>query len=132
LLLDSIGGLAGLYSLAEVAIVGGGFLWPGGHNPLEPAQFGVPTLIGAHYANFREVVEALREAEAIAVASPDELASAVSNILTHRQQALAMGQRARQVFEQQAGATQRALTALLALCEASRPSAQSEAVQVAP
>ena len=38
-LLDSIGELASVYSLASIAVVGGGIFVPGGHNPLEPAQF---------------------------------------------------------------------------------------------
>jgi len=39
----------------------------GGHNPLEPARFGVPVLMGPHYENFRDVVEALRGAEGLRV-----------------------------------------------------------------
>src|SRR5256885_2050119 len=56
LLLDSIGELASVYSLADVAFVGGSVVPRGGHNILEPAQFGKPILIGPHYENFREIV----------------------------------------------------------------------------
>jgi 3-deoxy-D-manno-octulosonic-acid transferase len=45
-LLDTIGELASIYSLAAVAFVGGSLVPAGGHNPLEPAQFGVPILMG--------------------------------------------------------------------------------------
>ena len=41
-LLDSIGELASVYSLASVAVVGGSLVPAGGHNHLEPAQYGVP------------------------------------------------------------------------------------------
>ncbi len=51
-LLDTIGELASVYSLASVAFVGGSLVPAGGHNPLEPAQFGVPIVMGPHYANF--------------------------------------------------------------------------------
>ena len=37
LLLDSIGELAALYSLADVAFVGGSLVPKGGHNIIEPA-----------------------------------------------------------------------------------------------
>ena len=58
-LLDTIGELASVYSLAAVAFVGGSLVPAGGHNPLEPAQFGVPIVMGPHYANFRAITEDL-------------------------------------------------------------------------
>jgi 3-deoxy-D-manno-octulosonic-acid transferase len=72
-LLDSIGELASAYSLAAIAVVGGGMFVPGGHNPLEPAQFGVPAVIGPHYENFRGIVEKLRTADAISIVEPAAL-----------------------------------------------------------
>ena len=62
LLLDTIGDLASVYSLGTVAFVGGSLVAAGGHNPLEPAQFGVPVVMGESCENFREIVEAMRDA----------------------------------------------------------------------
>ena len=45
-LLDTIGDLAAVYGVADVAFVGGSLVRKGGHNPLEPAQFGVPVVMG--------------------------------------------------------------------------------------
>src|SRR5205807_4585857 len=56
LLIDSIGELANLYALADHAIVGGSFVPAGGHNILEPAQHGVPIIVGPHTENFRDIV----------------------------------------------------------------------------
>jgi 3-deoxy-D-manno-octulosonic-acid transferase len=117
-LLDSIGELASVYSLASVAVVGGGMFMPGGHNPLEPAQFGVPVVIGPHYENFRGIVEKLRASNAIAVAETSALPQALRDLLTDEVAATAMGARARAVFENEAGATERAVTALLTVLEA--------------
>ncbi|HEX4319520.1 MAG TPA: 3-deoxy-D-manno-octulosonic acid transferase [Acidobacteriaceae bacterium] len=111
-LLDSIGELASIYSLAAVAFIGGSLVAEGGHNPLEPAQFGVPVVMGEHYANFRSIVEAMRSQEAIAIASSDRFAEAVASLLRDPEAAAQMGERGRQVFEQQAGATQRTVAAL--------------------
>jgi len=111
-LLDTIGELASVYSLASVAFIGGSLVPAGGHNPLEPAQFGVPIVIGPHYANFRSIVEDLRSHDAIRIAGEDELAETVIGLLSDRAAAEAMGARARQVFEQQAGATERCVAAL--------------------
>ncbi len=56
ILLDTIGDLASVYGIADVAYVGGSMMERGGHNPLEPAQFGVPVVMGPSYENFREIV----------------------------------------------------------------------------
>jgi 3-deoxy-D-manno-octulosonic-acid transferase len=111
-LLDSIGELASLYSLASVAFVGGSLVPAGGHNPLEPAQFGVPIVMGPHYANFRAITEDLLARDAIRIAKRGELAAALLALLDDRTAAKAMGERAMEVFEQQAGATGRCVEAL--------------------
>ena len=105
-LLDTIGELASVYSLASVAFVGGSIAEAGGHNPLEPAQFGVPIVMGPHYANFRAITEDLRAHDALRIATREELAEVLAELLTHRDEARAMGERARKVFEEQAGATE--------------------------
>jgi 3-deoxy-D-manno-octulosonic-acid transferase len=111
-LLDSIGELASVYSLASVAFVGGSLVQAGGHNPLEPAQFGVPVVMGGFYANFRGIVELMQSRQAIRIVSPEGLAEAIASLLRDRQVAAAIGERGRQVFERQAGATERTLLAL--------------------
>jgi 3-deoxy-D-manno-octulosonic-acid transferase len=114
-LLDSIGELASVYSLASVAVVGGGFFLPGGHNPLEPAQFCVPVLMGPHYENFRGIVDKLREADAVVIAGSSDLGDALADLLANECSAKTMGARARAVFDSEAGATIRAVEALLAV-----------------
>jgi 3-deoxy-D-manno-octulosonic-acid transferase len=116
-LLDSIGELASVYSLASVAVVGGGFFTPGGHNPLEPAQFSIPVVMGPHYENFRGIVEKLREADAVVIAEPSKVGRAVRDLLANEDAAKAMGARARAVFEREAGATGHAVDGLLAVLE---------------
>ncbi|MFP5209251.1 MAG: 3-deoxy-D-manno-octulosonic acid transferase [Acidobacteriota bacterium] len=117
-LLDTIGELASVYSLAEVAFVGGSLVPAGGHNPLEPAQFGVPIVMGPHYVNFRAITEDLREHRALRIAGKEELAATLIELLQNPKEAAAMGERARQVFAQQAGATDRCVQALRALLSA--------------
>jgi len=114
-LLDSVGELASVYSLAEAAFVGGSLVPGGGHNPLEPAQFGVPVLMGESYENFRGIVDALIAEEAIKIVRPEELKSALGAVFADAAAARAMGERGREVFEREAGATARALEAILEL-----------------
>ena len=113
LLLDSVGELAALYALATVAVVGGGFLHPGGHNPLEPAALGKPVVMGTHYDNFAEIVRLLREADAVVLAGPGVLSTEVGRLLGDPGAAAALGERARAVCMAQRGATSRAVAALL-------------------
>jgi 3-deoxy-D-manno-octulosonic-acid transferase len=115
LLLDTIGELASVYSLASVAFVGGSLVPAGGHNPLEPAQFGVPIVMGPHYANFVAITDSLRVYDALRIAAKEQLAAMLTELLRDRAAAEAMGARAREVFERQAGATDRCVAALLAL-----------------
>ena len=61
-LVDTLGELAAVWGLADVAFVGGSLLpGRGGQNMLEPAAFGASVLFGTHTSNFREVVEQLRD-----------------------------------------------------------------------
>ena len=112
ILLDTIGELASVYSLATVAFVGGSLVPAGGHNPLEPAQFGVPIVTGPHYANFRAITDDLRAHNAIRIASKEELAKVLIELLRNPAESQNMGGRAREVFDQQAGATARSIDAL--------------------
>ena len=111
-LLDSMGELATVYSLAAVAFVGGSLVAAGGHNPLEPAQFGVPVVMGGHYANFRAMVEALRKRDAIRIVAANELAGEMVALLSDAQTAQSMGERGKRVFEEQAGATARSVAVI--------------------
>ncbi len=111
-LLDTIGELASVYSLAAVAFVGGSVIAAGGHNPLEPAQFAVPIVMGPNYANFRAITEDLLAHNAVQIATREELGSTLIALLGDEGASKAMGARARQVFEQQAGATDRCVAAL--------------------
>ncbi|HUD21591.1 MAG TPA: 3-deoxy-D-manno-octulosonic acid transferase [Acidobacteriaceae bacterium] len=114
--LDTLGDLAAVYGVADVAFVGGSLVGRGGHNPLEPTQFGVPVLMGPSYENFRDVVTKMQEADAIHIVNDgDELEAAFLQMLTDRDAARAMGERGRRVFEEQQGATGRAVAALLGL-----------------
>jgi 3-deoxy-D-manno-octulosonic-acid transferase len=111
-LLDTIGELASVYSLAAVAFVGGSVVAAGGHNPLEPAQFGVPIMMGPNYVNFRAITEDLLAHHALRVATKENLASTLIELLQDSGAAVTMGELARQVFDQQAGATDRCVDAI--------------------
>jgi 3-deoxy-D-manno-octulosonic-acid transferase len=115
-MLDTIGDLAAVYGVADVAFVGGSLVRRGGHNPLEPAQFGVPVVMGPSYENFRGIVGQMLAADAIRIAKDaEELRTTITQLLTHREAAREMGERGRRVFEEQQGATAQAVEAIVGL-----------------
>jgi len=115
-LLDTIGDLAAVYGVADVAFVGGSLIKRGGHNPLEPAQFGVPVVMGPSFENFRDMVTKMQEARGIClVKGVDQLEEVMVGMLRDREAARAMGERGRQVFEAQQGATARAVEAIVGM-----------------
>jgi 3-deoxy-D-manno-octulosonic-acid transferase len=118
-LLDTIGELASVYSLASIAFVGGSLVPAGGHNPLEPAQFAVPIVMGPHYANFAAITDSLHSHDALRITEKDDLASTLIKLLSNRSAAEAMGARAKEVFNKHAGATDRCVAAILELLAAS-------------
>lgn len=80
LLLDTLGELAGAYREGTVALVGGGWTWHGGHNPLESVRYGLPTLMGPGYGNFEDLVEPLKEAGRVEIVGIDELSARLSRV----------------------------------------------------
>jgi 3-deoxy-D-manno-octulosonic-acid transferase len=117
-LLDTIGDLAAVYGVADVAFVGGSLVERGGHNPLEPAQFGVPVVMGPSFENFRDIVGKMQAADGIRIVLDKVgLEAALVDLLNDRPAARAMGERGRRVFEQQQGATERAVAALVGMVQ---------------
>jgi 3-deoxy-D-manno-octulosonic-acid transferase len=115
-LLDTIGDLAAVYGIADVAYVGGSMFPRGGHNPLEPAQFGVPVVMGESFENFRDILGRMIGADGIRIVKDEtELHLAFEDLLTNREAARAMGERGRRVFGEQQGATARAVEAIVAM-----------------
>jgi len=55
LILDTLGELASVYALCDVAFVGGSLVPQRGHNPLEPAVHGKPVLFGPFMEDFAEI-----------------------------------------------------------------------------
>jgi 3-deoxy-D-manno-octulosonic-acid transferase len=112
-LVDTIGELAALYSLATVAFVGGSLVPRGGHNILEPALYGVPVVTGNHYENFRDIVNYFRERNAIHVVGLAELPLVFMELIGRSSGVL--GRNALAALESQRGATAKTVEALVQL-----------------
>ena len=114
-LLDTIGELAALYALADVAFVGGSLVPRGGHNIIEPAQYGAATVVGNHTENFRDVVSLFQSRDAVRIVGPAELPLVLLELLANDAERRALGQRAAETMRSQVGATARTADELQAL-----------------
>jgi 3-deoxy-D-manno-octulosonic-acid transferase len=106
-LVDTIGELAALYGLADLAFVGGSLVPHGGHNIIEPAQHGVAIVVGNHTENFRDIVNLFQSREAVRVVGPAELPLVLLELLANEKERRALGQRAAETMRSQIGATAR-------------------------
>jgi 3-deoxy-D-manno-octulosonic-acid transferase len=107
LLLDTIGELAALYALADIAFVGGSLVPHGGHNIIEPAQHGVATVVGNHTENFRDIVSLFKSQDAVRIVGPVELPLVLLELLADDAERNALGKRAAETMRSQIGATAR-------------------------
>jgi 3-deoxy-D-manno-octulosonic-acid transferase len=115
LLIDTIGELAALYALSDVAFVGGSLVPRGGHNIIEPAQHGVAIVTGNHTENFRDIVGLFKSRDAVRIVSLAELPLTLMQLLADDAERLALGRRALETIRSQMGATSRTLEALKTL-----------------
>ena len=118
-LLDTIGELASLYALADVAFVGGSLVPRGGHNIIEPAQYGVPVVVGKHTENFRDIVNLFQSQDAVRVVGPADFPAVLTDLLSNKEERIALGRRGAEALRSQVGATERTMQALERLLETS-------------
>ena len=112
-LLDSLGELAGLYRIARGAFIGGTLVPTGGHNPLEPACFGVPVVVGPSMHNFRDMARRFDDARAWhQIDDPAGLAGVWSEWLDRPDEAAALGRRGLALLEENRGAVGRTVELL--------------------
>jgi len=110
LLLDTMGELGKAYSLATVAFIGGTLVKIGGHNPLEPAAYRVPVLIGPHHQNVRDVVQQMVDCKgAFVVSNKEEIVAKALLLLSDELARERSSQAAYDVWCSQQGATARVM-----------------------
>jgi 3-deoxy-D-manno-octulosonic-acid transferase len=112
-MLDSMGELAALYNLAAAVFIGGTLVATGGHNPVEPARYGVPIAVGPSLHNFREIAEIFDRAGAWQrVDDAAALARAWEHWLADPAAAQRQGDRAANLLRENRGALGRTLEML--------------------
>lgn len=107
---DTMGELLIFYGASDIAFIGGSLIPIGGHNMLEPAALGVPSIIGPHYFNFTTIVKLLQQSSGlVCVADADSLAEAVIEFFKDSAKRQQAGNNARIVVESHRGAVNKHL-----------------------
>jgi 3-deoxy-D-manno-octulosonic-acid transferase len=105
-----VGELAALYAAADAAFVGGSLVPVGGHNLLEPAALGVPTITGPYTANSKDIARMLiQSGGAVEVANAPELADVLRRFLADPSMRQQAGARGREFVELHRGSVARLL-----------------------
>lgn len=95
---DTMGEMMLMYSVCDVAFVGGSFVPVGGHNMLEPAVLSKPILTGPHLFNFSEISEMLFKANGmIKVENANQLAEEVVKFFSDKDYREKIGKNAESV-----------------------------------
>ena len=119
--LDTIGELRDLYSIAWVAFCGASLIPLGGHNILEAAAHAKPVLFGPHMDDFKEARVLLEKSGGgICVADADELVRRAADLLGHPAKAKRLGKLARNALIANQGAAKRhaqVVSKVLSACE---------------
>ena len=122
-LLDTLGELFATFTFATLVTMGGSFSRVGGHNPLEPALFKKPVMVGQYMSNFAEVLTQLQHNQGIVqlAAQPNSsdlvrnMADEVSNIVNSVERQKSLGDNAYDVVITNQGASQRTVDTLMKL-----------------
>ncbi len=110
-ILDTIGELASSYGMSDVAVMGGSFCKVGGHNPLEPAFWAKPVVCGPHMENFPFIQDFYIGSGAIKT-DAEGLYEVIKELLRSPAKRRAMGERAKALYDEKAGAVDRAVEVL--------------------
>ena len=107
LILDTLGELASVYDLCDVAFVGGSLVPERGHNPLEPAVHGKPVLFGPHMEDFAEISrDLLAVGGARQVHDAEELCAGLSLLLADPAERERAGHQAQELIASRRGVTE--------------------------
>ena len=113
ILVDTIGELSKIYSVADVVFLGGSLVPIGGHNLLEPAFLSKPIIIGQYTFKQQDMVEIFKKANAvIQVENGEQLKGKLIELLSSPEKRKKLGEKARNVVLSHPGATKRSFEAI--------------------
>ena len=104
MLVDTMGVLNKFYAISDISIVGGSFCDFGGHNPLEPAFYSKPTIIGEYHSSCQDSVDKLSDNGAIIISKDEKLYSDLRFMIENYSSSKAIGKQANMTLNKHANA----------------------------
>ncbi len=85
ILIDSYGNLDLYFNQSQIVILGGSFVKKGGHNPIEPANYGCAIISGYHIYNWQNIYEDMLEQKAcIIIKNIEDLKPTIDSFLSNK------------------------------------------------
>jgi len=108
LIINTFGELFKVYSVGTIVFCGASLVPLGGQNPLEPATWGKVVLYGPSMEDFLDAKDLLERAEAsVSVSTPGELGEKILYLLSHPEESMGFGNRAREAVLKNQGAAEK-------------------------
>lgn len=105
ILLDTLGELSRMYSVSDIAFIGGSFNNTGGHNPLEAVIYSKPVISGPSIKNFKDIYGILTKTDAAYIAkTPKALEERLYALLSDPDFYKKASNDSGEIFESQKGA----------------------------
>ncbi len=115
-ILDTIGELNRVFSIATVVLMGGSLVPQGGHNILQPLAQDKPVVFGPYMHNFQDIADmALAQQAAIQVENGSKLVEAIDRLLSSQAERELYQIKGRSLLQKQSGASQRMVSELAPL-----------------
>lgn len=121
IILDTIGELGFMYSIATFVFVGGSLIPHGGQNILEPAFYKKPVIFGKYMMNFSEIAKEMRlSGGGIQVNNKEEFKIEVEKLLNDEKMVVEIGEKGYQVIIRNRGTLQRNLELIKEIIESTK------------
>ena len=99
-IINTIGELSYVYAAGDVAVIGGGFMKFGGHNPMEAAAAGLPLIMGSHMFNFEDTADQFtKNGGAYRANSAQEIADVLKRLLSDKALRVENGEQNKKIVE---------------------------------
>lgn len=105
LIVDNVGLLSGIYHIAHICYIGGGF-GKGIHNTLEAATFGKPVIFGPNYTKFQEAEDLIKRSAAFSINTSADLKNITERLLSDENYYQQASNSAREYVLEKKGATE--------------------------
>ncbi len=101
-LIDTMGELSKIYSIADIAFIGGSIVPVGGHNIIEAALWKIPSVTGKYIDNFSAVYNIFKKKGAVLIAdNQKDLYKIFYELLSNKRKASDIGKISVEIIEEQ-------------------------------